>query len=206
MPSSLSSSGRSRRDAGTPVVAEGRRLLLHACCAPDASVPWLDLRAEGYEVLPYWYGANIHPSDEEARRREALSLLAARMGGRIVIDSCEASCWLEETSHLADEPEGGRRCALCFRLQLEGAARAALREGAGVLCTTLTISPHKDADLINRIGAECAAGHGLEWLVRVFRKRDGFLRSVALSREYGLYRQGYCGCVYSMAGGAGRWV
>jgi hypothetical protein len=75
-----------------------------------------------------------------------------------------------------------------------------------VLCTTLTISPHKDADLINRIGAECAAGHGLEWLVRVFRKRDGFLRSVALSREYGLYRQGYCGCVYSMAGGAGRWV
>ncbi len=204
MPSSHSSSVRSQRDAGASVAAEGRRLLLHACCAPDATVPWSDLRAEGYEVLAYWYGGNIHPSDEEARRREALSLLAARMGGHIVIDSCEAGYWLEETSHLADEPEGGRRCALCFRLQLEGAARAALREEAGVICTTLTISPHKDAAMINRIGAECAAVYGLEWLVRVFRKRDGFLRSVAMSREYGLYRQGYCGCIYSLGGGGSR--
>ncbi len=161
-------------------------------------MPWADLESEGYEVLPYWYGCNIHPADEEARRRDSMVRLKSIMGGEAIIEEYRPESWLEAVAHLADEPEGGRRCSLCFRLQLDAAASAAAAAGIGMLCTTLTISPHKDVDEINRIGTECAARHGLEWLLRVFRRRAGFLRSVALSREYGLYRQKYCGCIHSI--------
>ena len=179
----------------------GKRVLLHVCCSPDATVPWADLPGEGYEVFPYWYGNNIHPADEERRRREALAALSVRMNGDVLWEEYAPASWLEATSSLADEPEGGARCELCFRLQLEAAARRACEEGIPLLCTTLTISPHKNAELINTIGAECAARYEVEWLARVFRKRDGFVRSVALSKEYGLYRQSYCGCLYSMSRG-----
>jgi predicted adenine nucleotide alpha hydrolase (AANH) superfamily ATPase len=176
-----------------------KRLLLHACCAPDATVPLEDLEAEGYAVTLYWYGANIHPQGEEVKRREAMLRLA---GGRTVITGDESvAAWMEAASPLASEPEGGRRCGLCFRRQLEGAARAAKEEGIGLLCTTLTISPHKKADFINTIGSEAAEKYGLKWLDRVFRKKGGFQRSVALSRELELYRQSYCGCVFSLRRG-----
>lgn len=173
-------------------------LLLHVCCAPDATVPWARLRDEGYSVVPYWYGANIFPRDEERRRKSALHTLCGRMGRAPVVEGGAPSLWEEATKHLAGEPEGGRRCALCFSLQLEGAARAAQDLGIWWLCTTLTISPHKDVALINGIGREVAARHGLKWLERVFRKNDGFPQSVALSKAMGLYRQTYCGCRYSM--------
>lgn len=178
--------------------SEGRRLLLHACCAPDATVPWADLASEGYDVLPYWYGCNIHPADEEARRRGALQKLEMLMGGEVVYSAYHPEKWFDALSRLAEEPEGGRRCPLCFRLQLEAAAEAAVAAGATLLCTTLTISPHKKVDEINDIGEECAARRGLEWLPRVFRKGGGFVRSIAMSREHGLYRQSYCGCLYSI--------
>jgi hypothetical protein len=175
------------------------RLLLHACCAPDATVPLEELEAEGYNVTLFWYGANIHPGEEEQKRREALASLA---GARTVITGDEpAISWMEAALPLAGEPEGGKRCELCFRLQLDGAARAAKREGIGLLCTTLTISPHKDPALINAIGTEAAKKHGLNWLGRVFRKKGGFQRSAALSRELNLYRQSYCGCVFSLRRG-----
>ena len=99
---------------------------------------------------------------------------------------------------LEDEPERGVRCAVCFRVQLDAAAEYAAANGFTHLCTTLTISPHKDAALINAIGAEAAAPRGIEWVERVWRKRDGFKRSVAESKRLGLYRQNYCGCIFSM--------
>lgn len=176
------------------------RVLLHCCCAPDGTVPLADLSAEGYVPTLYWYGANIHPAAEEVKRREALFILA---GGAVpvIVEKAFDPPWMEVAGALGREPEGGARCALCFRLQLEGAARAAVGEGIGRLCTTLTISPHKDVELINRIGEETAESYGLEWLGRVFRKKGGFGRSVALSRELGLYRQSYCGCIFSMGRG-----
>ena len=164
-------------------------------------MPWAELREEGYDVLPFWYGSNIHPVEEEQRRREALGVLSAHMNGRALYDEYAPLAWLERASSLSGEPEGGARCALCFRLQLEAAARKTVDEGILLFCTTLTISPHKNAELINVIGAECAARHGVEWLTRVFRKKNGFVRSVVLSKEYGLYRQSYCGCRYSMRKG-----
>lgn len=178
-----------------------QKVLLHVCCAPDATVPWTDLPGEGYEVVPYWYGNNIHPAAEEKRRRDTLAALSLRMGGSVLWEEYVPETWLEAASRLANEPEGGARCALCFRLQLEAAARRASVMKIPLLCTTLTISPHKNAELINSIGAECASQYGVAWLARVFRKKNGFVRSVALSKEYGLYRQSYCGCLYSMTRG-----
>lgn len=178
-----------------------QKVLLHVCCAPDATVPWTDLPGEGYEVVPYWYGNNIHPAAEEKRRRDTLAALSLRMGGSVLWEEYVPETWLEAASRLANEPEGGARCALCFRLQLEAAARRASAMKIPLLCTTLTISPHKNAELINSIGAECASQYGVAWLARVFRKKNGFVRSVALSKEYGLYRQSYCGCLYSMTRG-----
>ena len=98
---------------------------------------------------------------------------------------------------LEKEKEGGARCAVCFRLRLEHAAREAARIGADYFTTTLTISPHKDAALLNDLGQEIAAAHGLRYLCSDFKKRDGFKESIALSEQYHLYRQDYCGCVYS---------
>lgn len=163
-------------------------------------MPLADLSAEGYTVTLYWYGANIHPEEEEEKRREALASLAA---GRVpvIVEETFTPSWIEAAAPLAEEPEGGGRCALCFRLQLEGAARAAVREGIRLLCTTLTISPHKDQALINAIGEETARTFGLRWLPRVFRKKNGFVRSVVMSKELGLYRQSYCGCIFSLGRG-----
>lgn len=95
------------------------------------------------------------------------------------------------------EPEGGARCTVCFRLRLEETARLARELGYEYFCTTLSVSPHKDAERINRIGMELAEKYGVRWLPSDFKKREGYKRSIELSREYGLYRQDYCGCLYS---------
>ena len=174
------------------------RLLLHICCAPDATVPWPELLSEGYETVGYFYGGNIHPQEEYEKRAGAVMTLAEVTQAPAVLPAYEPEAWLDATRELACEPERGRRCALCFRLQLAAAASYAAENGFTHLSTTLTISPHKDAALINKIGAEAAAARGLVWLARVWRKQDGFKRSVAESRRLGLYRQNYCGCIYSL--------
>ena len=150
----------------------------------------------------FFYGSNIHPREEYVRRLDALHTLMAHQGLPLDEAPWVPEVWMArmEGGGLMDEPEGGRRCAACFALQLEAAAEAALRLGCTHLCTSLTISPHKDVELIARIGADCAASHGLIWEDRVWRKRDGFLRSIRMSKELGLYRQNYCGCVASLRG------
>lgn len=173
------------------------RLLLHICCAPDATIPWPAIAAEGYDAAGFFYGSNIHPLDEYLKRREAAELLADRIGGALFLPDYRPEEWLAAVNGLEEEPERGARCAVCFREQLASAAAFAAENGFGYLCTTLTISPHKDAALINAIGSESAARFGLTWLGRVWRKNDGFKRSVEASRAWGLYRQNYCGCIFS---------
>ena len=173
-------------------------ILLHICCAPDGSIPVPDLQSEGWNVEGFFYGSNIHPQEEYTRRLEAVRVLAAHCGISCVIGRYSPEEWLEGVKGLESEPEGGRRCERCFTLQLEACAREAVRLGREWICTTLTISPHKNATLINEIGESVAEKFGLRWESRIWRKKDGFLRSVRASRELGLYRQNYCGCTFSM--------
>jgi predicted adenine nucleotide alpha hydrolase (AANH) superfamily ATPase len=176
-----------------------KRLLLHICCAPDATVPLRDLKIEDWsEILGYFYGSNIHPEEEYLRRSEALNFLSEHEGIAVFTRPYNPEEWFARTSFLADEPERGARCALCFALQLRAAAEEGERRGVTHLATTLSISPHKDVALISRLGREAAASRGLAWEDRIWRKRGGFLRSVRISEELGLYRQNYCGCLYSL--------
>lgn len=173
------------------------RVLLHVCCGPDATVPWPDLQAEGFDVTGYFYGDNIHPAVEHGLRLEAVRSVADEWKGRMISPDYDPDRWLSQVRHLSDEPEGGKRCSLCFRLQLEALALVAKSEGIDFITTTLTISPHKDPDEINGIGRDVAQKLGLSWIDRVWRKKNGFKRSLDECRRLELYRQDYCGCVYS---------
>ena len=175
-----------------------RKLLLHICCAPDASVPVPDLSAEGWSVVGFFYGSNIQPYDEYLKRLEALNVLIKHSRIDCKIFEYNPSDWLEKISGLENEPEGGLRCEKCFEVQLEAGACLAKKLGIKNFSTTLTISPHKNVKLINEIGEHVSAFYGITWQSRVWRKNNGFLRSLKASRELGLYRQNYCGCVFSM--------
>lgn len=177
-----------------------KKLLLHICCAPDATVPWPALSAEGYDAAGFFYGSNIHPREEYEKRAEAVRLLAAEENAAVFFESYDPESWFAAVRGLENEPERGRRCAKCFERQLSAAAAYAAECGFTHLCTTLTISPHKDAALINETGAKAAAENGLVWVEKIWRKKDGFKRSVTRSKELGLYRQNYCGCVFSING------
>lgn len=175
-----------------------KSILLHICCAPDGSVPVPDLLTEGWNVTGFFYGSNIHPHEEYLRRLEAVKILAAYFRIECVIGHYVPNEWLEGVQGLEAEPEGGKRCKKCFTLQLNACAREAVKLGCEFICTTLTISPHKNVELINSLGQEIAQKYSLKWENRIWRKRNGFLRSVNASRELGLYRQNYCGCTFSI--------
>ena len=177
---------------------DAKKLLLHICCAPDATVPWPELISEGFETVGCFYGGNIHPKEEYEKRADSVSCLASHICSEFVMLPYEPQVWLEETYHLKDEPERGKRCELCFELQLKASAMYAAANGFTHLSTTLTISPHKNPELINRIGSEVSKAHGLIWVEKVWRKNNGFKRSVEESRRLGIYRQNYCGCIYSI--------
>ena len=174
-----------------------KKILLHICCAPDASVPVPDLISEGWEVTGFFYGGNIQPFDEYLKRLEALKILVNHTGIKCEIADYNPNEWLEKISGLEDEPEGGGRCEKCFEAQLEAGALFAKKNGCENFCTTLTISPHKNVNLINNLGEKISVNNKLVWLNRIWRKQNGFLRSIKASKELGLYRQNYCGCIFS---------
>lgn len=177
-----------------------RQIFIHCCCAPDSTVPLKRLSEEGWEPTCVFYGSNIHPETEYRWRLEEMEKVAALMEVELKILPYDPESWFEKARVLAGQPEGKARCGLCFALQLAAAAECAAREGCAFLCTTLTISPHKCPEKINRIGKAVAQQAGLEWLERTWRKRGGFLESVLESRLLGLRRQTYCGCLYSFKG------
>jgi predicted adenine nucleotide alpha hydrolase (AANH) superfamily ATPase len=179
---------------------KSKRVLLHCCCAPDSTVPIRRLAAEGWLVYCGFYGSNIQPEEEYRWREKEMERVSRIEGVALRVLSYEPETWLSATRLLAAQPEGGYRCGLCFALQLQAMARCARVEGIETLCTTLTISPHKDPGRINRIGRAVAQAHGLCWLERIWRKGGGFLESVRESREMGIKRQVYCGCRYSFKG------
>ncbi len=173
-----------------------RKLLLHCCCGPCATAVYERL-ARDYEIICYWYNPNIQPQDEYDRRLEAMRQLAQAVGMELVVEEGGEEAWAEAVAGLEDEPEGGRRCDVCFAMRLERAARKADELGCAYFASTLTVSPHKPAAKIDPLGERAGKQAGVEFLAEDFKKRDGFKRSVQLAEEHSLYRQDYCGCIYS---------
>lgn len=179
-------------------------LLLHSCCGP-CSTSVIERLVDEFNVTVFFYNPCITDEEEYRRRREAqiqfIEQFNEENAGRCRIvfregDYCPGA-FFEATAGLGNEPEGGARCEVCFRQRLEKTAAAACISGADYFGTTLTVSPHKDYKLISEIGRELALKYGLSFLDRDFKKKDGFARSIQLSRKYSLYRQNYCGCKYS---------
>ena len=181
-------------------VLDDMKVLLHLCCAPDGTIPLERLLFEGNFVVCFFYGHNIHPQLEYEKRLQAVKKLVEYFGVQLLAPAYDPHRWFLETKHLAKEPEGGKRCMLCYRLQIEEATKHAIAFDCEVCATSLTVSPHKDPELINAIGKTLSNNVGLSWIDRVWRKRGGFIESVAKSKELALYRQRYCGCVYSIRG------
>ena len=183
---------------------EGRvpRLLLHACCAPCSSAV-LEYLSRYFAITLLYYNPNISPYEEYEKRERELERLVSQMdlAHPVELLPCgyEGEAFVEAARGLEGEPEGGRRCEACFRLRLEYAAREAARLHFDYFTTTLTISPLKNAPLLNRLGEEMGKRYGVAHLPSDFKKKNGYKRSVELSREYGLYRQDYCGCAFSKA-------
>jgi predicted adenine nucleotide alpha hydrolase (AANH) superfamily ATPase len=169
------------------------KLLLHVCCAPCATASLERLRREG-EVTLFFSNGNLFPPEEFDRRLAAARQLAEATGTPLVVDEYDHGAWREFVAGLEGEPERGARCLRCFEFSFRRAARYAKANGFTGLATTLTISPHKRSADIFRIGREVWEG----FLDIDFKKRDGFRRSLELSKSLGLYRQDYCGCEFSM--------
>ena len=183
----------------------GKRLLLHSCCAPCSSYCMEYLR-DYFDLTVFYYNPNITLTAEyEKRVAEEKRLIEAynRMPGKRSIQMKEGAYdperFYEMAKGLERCPEGGERCFRCYELRLRETARVAAEEGYGLFTTTLTISPLKNAAKLNEIGERLAKEYGVAFLNSDFKKRGGYQRSIELSKEYALYRQDYCGCVYSKA-------
>ena len=174
------------------------KLLLHSCCGPCSSYV-LEYLTQYFEVYLSYYNPNIQPRAEyDKRLANQLIVLENIPGVTLVPCDYDGAAYGAAAAGLESEPEGGARCTECFRLRLSYAAREAKRLECEYCCTTLTVSPHKDAQRINALGREICGQHGVKWLPGDFKKREGYKRSIELSKEYGLYRQEYCGCLYSL--------
>lgn len=173
-------------------------LLLHACCAPCSSHV-LEYLGSRFEITLYFCNPNIAPSEEYEYRLSELKRLAAELCPKvhIIAEEYAPDVFYELAAGLEDLPERGERCRRCiaYRLKMAGAKAAELK--SDYFTTTLTISPHKDCGFINECGAEESEQCGVEYLFSDFKKHDGYKRSIELSRKYDLYRQNYCGCIYS---------
>ena len=179
---------------------QGRRptLLLHSCCGPCSSAVLERLR-EHFRVTVLYYNPNIEPEEEYLHRRAEQQRLLSLLGDDIGWLPCEYDhdAFTSFAQYMADEPEGGKRCLACFALRLGETAAQAKAHGFEYFTTTLSVSPHKNADNVNRAGEEAAHRFGVRYLYADFKKKNGYLRSLQLSAEYDLYRQNYCGCLYS---------
>lgn len=173
------------------------KILVHICCAPDGLYV-MDVLREDYEPVGFFYNPNIHPAEEYRRRLEDAERVCRLKGFPLIVGARDEDRWLELTRKFKDEPEMGRRCDVCYALRLERTGRVAACQGFDLFTTVMSLSPHKKAESINRIGRMFGRRHGLSFLEANFKKQDGFRKSVALSRGLDLYRQDYCGCLYSI--------
>jgi len=170
------------------------KVVLHICCGVCAAGAADVLLSEGHKVTGYFYNPNIYPEEEYLLRLETARRTADKLKFDLVEGTYDIENWTSATTALAAEPEGGARCSICYRMRLEKTFGFMRDRGADAFTSTLTISPHKPAAEINRIGMEIG---GDSYMSRDFKKKDGFKKAVEKARSWELYRQNYCGCIYS---------
>ena len=180
---------------------ETPRLLLHSCCAPCSSYV-LEYLSKYFRITVFYYNPNIYPREEFEKRageqRRLISVAEYPNPVELIVPEYDEQEFYSAAAGFESEREGGARCTQCFRLRLSRTAREAKMRGFDMFSTTLTVSPHKNAQVINSIGLDIEEKTGVRFLVSDFKKRDGYKRSIELSEKYGLYRQNWCGCRYAM--------
>ena len=176
-------------------------LLLHSCCAPCSSYV-LETLSEYFHITVFYYNPNIYPAEEYWTRvreqQEFIKKLPVKHPVSFIEGKYDTKRFYDTVKGMEHIPEGGERCFACYRLRLEEAFRIAKEHQFDYVTTTLTISPMKNAVKLNEIGEELAKETGIAWLPSEFKKKNGYKRSTELSKEYGMYRQDYCGCVFSL--------
>ena len=177
---------------------EKKRLLLHACCAPCSSAV-LEKLCDYFDITIYYYNPNISPETEFNKRYDELEKLIEKMklNVKTVKAPYENNLFEKTIESFREMPEGGIRCFRCYELRMNQTACFAKENGYDYFTTTLSISPYKNADKLNEIGQKLANQYGISYLFADFKKKDGYKRSIELSSIYHLYRQNYCGCIYS---------
>ena len=182
-------------------IKERKKLLLHSCCAPCSSSVITFLN-KYFDITILYYNPNISPIEEYNKRKEEQIRLinTIKTEGKLDIIDCDYDndLYEERIKGYEDCPERGARCTICFNLRLEKTAKIAKEKGYDYFCSTLSVSPYKNAKLINEIGIELSKKYQIKWLYSDFKKADGYKKSIELSKEYNLYRQDYCGCKYSV--------
>lgn len=179
---------------------EGEKLLLHACCAP-CSTAVLERLASFFRISIFYYNPNISEKEEYQKRvgevKKLINLVDSKYEIELIEGDYNPEAFFEISKGLELEPERGKRCYKCYELRLEETARIADKLGFNLFCTTLTLSPHKNSDWVNEIGRNLNNKYKANYLYSDFKKKEGYKRSIVLSKEYDLYRQDYCGCIYS---------
>ena len=170
------------------------KVLLHICCGVCAASVVLQLRKEGIEVKGFFYNPNIHPLEEYTRRLKTTQEVSQLLRFPLIEGQYAQDRWHKRIQGLEGEPEGGKRCAVCFQMRLEETYSMSRKMNIPLFTTTLTVSSHKDASIINRLGRHL---NEKGFLGRDFKKRDGFKEAIIFAKRHNLYRQNYCGCIYS---------
>ena len=184
-------------------IAEGEKLLLHACCAPCSSAV-LERIGNFFEISILYYNPNITEKEEYEKRiveiKKLISMIHPKYKVSLIEGDYNPEKFFEMAKGLEKEPERGKRCYKCYEMRLEETAKIAEKLGFNHFATTLTLSPHKNNNWINEIGEELTKKYNTKYLYSDFKKKNGYKRSIELSKEYNLYRQDYCGCIYSKRG------
>jgi hypothetical protein len=172
------------------------RLLLHTCCAP-CSTEVIKRLKRNYDLILLFSNQNIYPEEEYKQRLENTEKITRILKLKLIEDKYCHKEWLNMIRGFENEPENGKRCEYCYRFRLEKTAKKAHELNINLITTTLTISPYKNTEIINKIGQEIAKQYNIRFLSENFKKQDGFKKSIELSKRYALYRQNYCGCEFS---------
>lgn len=173
------------------------KILVHACCAPDALGSYESFCSDFLPVF-FFFNPNIHPEEEYKKRLEEMNKVGELMQVDVIEGEYLPDKWFYNVRAFKEEREGSLRCNICFAVRLYETAKKAKELGIKYFSTTLTISPKKNVEVINRIGRMIGKRMGVEFVEKILRKKGGFEKSVLLSRKYNLYRQDYCGCIFSL--------